>query len=123
MNDKITLKNALEDPIWLMVYAGEPYKKIDVTMSYVELKAIYDMVNAKRWELADKTHWISVEERLPNDNESVLVYRCGDNRVQPNMRIDVCPYLGNGIFCMLGVTHWMPLPEPPEGNEDGSGQT
>lgn len=48
MNDRITLKNALENPIWLMVYLSEPYKKIDVTMSYVELKAIYDMVNAKR---------------------------------------------------------------------------
>jgi len=26
MNDKITLKDALENPIWLMVYAGELYK-------------------------------------------------------------------------------------------------
>ena len=48
MNDKITLRDAIENPIWLMVYLSEPYKKIDVTMSYVELKAIYDMVNAKR---------------------------------------------------------------------------
>lgn len=48
MNDKITLRDALENPIWLMVYAGEPYRKIDVTMSYIELKAIYDAVNAKR---------------------------------------------------------------------------
>ena len=48
MNDKITLRDALEYPIWLMIYAGEPNRKIDVTMSYVELKAIYDMVNAKK---------------------------------------------------------------------------
>lgn len=48
MNDKITLRDALENPIWLMVYLSEPNKKIDVTMSYVELKAIYDLVNAKR---------------------------------------------------------------------------
>ena len=48
MNDKITMRDALENPIWLMVYEGEPYRKIDVTMSYIELKAIYDMVNAKR---------------------------------------------------------------------------
>jgi len=48
MSDKITLRDAIENPIWLMVYLSEPYKKIDVTMSYVELKAIYDMVNAKR---------------------------------------------------------------------------
>lgn len=64
---------------------------------------------------AEKEHrWIPVKERLPDRGESVLVYRGGDNRVQPKTRIDVCPYLGDGIFCLLGVVYWMPLPEPPE---------
>lgn len=61
----------------------------------------------------EKPHWIPVTERFPEEKTSVLVYRRGD-RLQPTMRIDVCPYLGDGIFCLLNVTHWMPLPEPPK---------
>ena len=41
MNDKITLKNAMDEPFWLMVYAGEPTRQIDVTMSYANLFCIY----------------------------------------------------------------------------------
>ena len=42
MKDKITLKDAIEIPTWLMVYAAEPNRKIDVERSYADLKAIYD---------------------------------------------------------------------------------
>ena len=61
-----------------------------------------------------RRRWIPVSERLPKNGESVLVYRSGDNRISSTMRIDICPYLGDGVFCLLGVTHWMPLPEPPK---------
>lgn len=79
-------------------------------------------VNAKRamkWafdaeEAEAKLRWIPVAERLPKNGESVLVYRSGGNRISSTMRIDIFPYLGDGVFCLLGVTHWMPLPEPPE---------
>lgn len=72
------------------------------------------VVRVQRAALEKFPHWIPVTERLPDQGESVLVYRRGDNRVQPKMRIDVCPYLGDGIFCLLGVAYWMPLPEPPK---------
>ena len=74
----------------------------------------YLMKKTAEW-LAEKVpRWIPVTERLPDRGESVLVYRRDDNRVQPKMRIDVCPYLGDGIFCLLGVAYWMPLPQPPK---------
>lgn len=41
MNDKITLRNAMDEPFWLMVYAGEPTREIDVTMSYADLFCIF----------------------------------------------------------------------------------
>ena len=48
MNDKITLREAMETPAWMMVYAGEPERNIDVTMTYADLFAIYKMVQKDR---------------------------------------------------------------------------
>lgn len=43
-HDNITLRNAMENPAWLMVYAGEPERNIDVSMTYADLFAIYQWV-------------------------------------------------------------------------------
>jgi hypothetical protein len=54
--------------------------------------------------------WISVEDRLP-ENERVLVYI-----PQRDFLIADCV---NGVWWedqlgyVTGITHWMPLPEPP----------
>ena len=45
MNDKITLRDAMETPVWMMVWLDSPQKNIDVTMTYADLKVIYDMVH------------------------------------------------------------------------------
>ena len=45
MADKITLSSALNEPVWMIVYAAEPLREIDVTMTYADLKAIYDWVH------------------------------------------------------------------------------
>lgn len=39
--DFISLSMALEDPIWMMIGAAEPYRKIDVRMTYEDLTDIY----------------------------------------------------------------------------------
>ena len=61
--------------------------------------------------------WIPVEERLPEDGIKVLwVKRLGGLLMiakydkQRNVWTDGHHYGG-----MKGVTHWMPLPEPPKG--------
>lgn len=59
--------------------------------------------------------WISVKERLPKEGEKVLVY----SRLIPGMpyiTTDTCTKAGNFAYCGARgtVTHWMPLPEPPE---------
>ena len=59
-----------------------------------------------------KQEWISVRDRLPEEKVKVLVVLgsnirgkriCIDQRISGNWR---------GLGCL--VTHWMPLPEPPE---------
>ena len=54
--------------------------------------------------------WISVNDRLPEKFESVLVFRDGKISIDYNE--------GNGWFAYdfngKRVTHWMPLPQPAE---------
>ena len=64
--------------------------------------------------------WISVEDRLPEYGEDVLVYYAGDGINQP--RVDTSCRLYNLGFLLEGVygpvTHWMSLPVPPKPKEE-----
>ena len=70
--------------------------------------------------------WISVNEKLPDDETDVLAYlRNGEET-----RIAACCYargvwydcVMNCVVVIQDVTHWMPLPEPPKEDEDDAGQ-
>lgn len=63
--------------------------------------------------------WISVDEKLPKHLEKVLV--CDDKQ---NMFTALYVVFDNGGFdwctsvrLVYKVTHWMPLPMPPKGDE------
>lgn len=79
-------------------------------------------------------NWISVKDRLPKDHERVLV-RLGDGGFvtkKDRMEIAIARFSGGEFYIYLTyrdgmmndlfivpcfvdrVTHWMPLPEPPE---------
>ena len=57
--------------------------------------------------------WISVEERLPEPKKWVLVFTRHMNHPVVCFYEDVWYFLG-GFFSKGQVTHWMPLPEPPD---------
>jgi hypothetical protein len=54
--------------------------------------------------------WTSVTDKMPDDGIDVLVWCTsnGDDWFQSIM------HALSGIFFDYNVTHWMPLPEPPE---------
>lgn len=57
--------------------------------------------------------WISVEERLPeNDDEVLVAYKC---KYEPGFRVSTDCYTPRAGRWDLDrqYTHWMPLPEPP----------
>lgn len=83
-----------------------------------------------RWGLGDN-QWISVEDRLPPDDEDVLVYHQQDSHISVGFfeKDNVQWYIesdGNKFYTDTGweteipwaqkgrVTHWMPLPKPPK---------
>ena len=74
---------------------------------------------------AQLPRWIPVTERLPElqswgASEVVLGLIKSENAPSLNKlhNLTLCVYCDNGIWSMPGryvaITHWMPLPEPPE---------
>ena len=64
-----------------------------------------------------KPGWISVKERLPNFGIPVLICWDGYTDIAEYLCGMVCPKWRTqhyGTIDLTSVTHWMPLPEPPE---------
>ena len=84
-------------------------------------------------------HWVSVEERLPNVDEKVLVFAIGKldgfigdtvialtsmsdtNWLNHHEKVDKPYWLDPWQYFLTDyrITHWMPLPEPPQEVQDG----
>ena len=60
--------------------------------------------------LVEPPRWINVDDRLPDDDDSCLVWY--------GNHIFVAIYWGDGEWMFdshaCEITHWMPLPEPPK---------
>ena len=69
--------------------------------------------------LTPPNEWVSVEDRLPENEQEVLVY--WRNTSQKAEHFEITHYTGNHWFLLdntsrpwIEVIAWMPLPEPPE---------
>lgn len=62
------------------------------------------------------SEWISVKDRLPEGYTDVLVcfITASGYHVEVTFYCDHHPDYGNGWYLPVNITHWMPLPEPPE---------
>ena len=89
-----------------------------------QLRKAAALVAKESAELLER-RWIPVEERLPelqNWGASTVVLGLIKSENEPSLNklhdLTLCVYCDNGIWSMPGryvaITHWMPLPEPPE---------
>jgi hypothetical protein len=79
-----------------------------------------DALVSENATLKETQRWIPVEERLPELDEYVITYNQEDAHVQ--VYANFGESFGVGFYedilaQALPVTHWMPLPEPPESEE------
>lgn len=84
-----------------------------------QLREAAALVAKESAELLER-RWIPVEERLPKDRSDVLVVAYWHERWGVYMgwcapkRAQWSVHIGIGDRNDVAVTHWMPLPEPPE---------
>ena len=84
-----------------------------------QLREAAALVSKESAELLER-RWIPVEERLPEDRSNVLVVAYWHERWGVYMgwcapeRAEWSVHVGIGDRDDVSVTHWMPLPEPPE---------
>lgn len=91
-----------------------------------EVKEFYAMAE-KALRTQNQVNWMSVKDRLPDENNVIVGGKCGT--CSDLVIVFVRDALGNSFTCddMIAnggwinyptpefeVTHWMPLPEPPE---------
>ena len=58
--------------------------------------------------------WIPVSEKLPEDNERVIAYRPMEADASAYKYCVMWGWSVKGSMRHGGITHWMPLPEPPK---------
>ena len=84
-----------------------------------QLREAAALVTKESAELLER-RWIPVEKRLPEDRSDVLVVAYWHERWGVYMgwcapeRAAWSVHIGIGDRSDIAVTHWMPLPEPPE---------
>lgn len=69
-------------------------------------------------EMLDRIRWISAKDIVPEDGETVLTYKDGIVEIQEFDKRRK-GWLSKGWFwSMATVSYWMPLPEPPKGENN-----
>ena len=97
------------DRLLKMMSHWKPYMDMDKVR-----KAVQNMPT-----LTPPNEWVSVEDRLPENEQEVLVY--WRNTSQKAEHFEITHYTGNHWFLLdntnrpwIEVIAWMPMPEPPE---------
>ena len=98
---KKNAENAIKEVAW----RGEQAEVVPIQ--------IYDSTA----DVAPKSQWISIDERLPETNKKVLVcYSNGSMDIAKYIRADGFEFWFEETTFTKHITHWMPLPEPLEGD-------
>ena len=107
MNDLISKRQIVDKIQDLFLDKYEEKANSDLTGFFKEVLKI--LVNDKGQS------WISVKDKMPQTGESVLVY--GKNGISLVGAYWKWGWTTTG-YCNV-ITHWMPLPELPKGENDG----
>jgi hypothetical protein len=80
-----------------------------------ELQFYKDIVEILDEGYRKQSEWISVNERLPDTTEKILVY-CSNGEILPAkyIRVQGLEFWFEETYSCHNITHWMPLPEAPK---------
>lgn len=98
----------------------QQYKITDTQQVYTNGTELVPIFRMKQWFEAHKQHWIPCSERLPDVDDNYLCafhFEAGNKNYASTLffyATDPSPHFQCEDIRLLKVTHWMPLPEPPE---------
>jgi hypothetical protein len=107
--------NDLNDPAHIRAgeYAAEYSYYKDALEALEDNRFQYETGFVKGFESA-QPKWISVEERLPEELEDVLVFSRNGSSTWTEVAHLMCNRWWRVGIPMINVTHWMPLPPSPK---------
>jgi len=93
---------------------------IYVSLTFDQVKEIYDAKIDSSYERGRMMEWIKVEDRLPEDRVLVLCWQesmgaCIREHIYEDGYVSWYDEHNNYDDSDLKITHWMPLPPPPTG--------
>lgn len=83
-------------------------------LGYPTNQDIYAQAIEEAIQLLERTRWIPVSERLPVNSNLIMFYTKYDGMRMGRFNGDDWNTVCNVKFSKMAVTHWMPLPKPPE---------
>ena len=96
-------------------------KKIGMFEEYQEPFAVVEYPTEKEFEFMKaavehykKHRWVSVKDRLPEDEEEVLIYEVGEMYIATYTIKHFFTDFNEDNVAIHHPSHWMSLPEPPE---------
>jgi hypothetical protein len=92
--------------------------KIDKTPDDILAQEMINALTQYRQQMRPKEGWTLVSERLPEYRQFTLVSDSRGNIVM-GLRGNLGWYIDGKL--LLDITHWMPLPEPPQCGADMKG--
>lgn len=89
----------------------------DLMSSALEAAERIEAMAARILELEAQQRWIPVSERLPDSDEHMQIVWCNGDWEFAFWVEDAWDCPDKGWLNNADVTHWMPPPEPPEGEQ------
>ncbi len=87
-----------------------------ITMDRNDYVAAIESLQQEITRLREEAEWISVEDRLPENHQRVLANN--GRKVQSGYyREPENAFVSDSNWSLLAVTHWKPLPPPPNNGE------
>jgi len=97
-----------------VVLYSSGHTSLNLTCFFEDL--LTEFIESEIERLKAEREWISVEDRLPEDNETVLVtngQRVKEVWFGQRTKLDR-PHFMFTTMPLHTITHWMPLPKPPK---------
>ena len=78
------------------------------------LEDVESMIQQAEQQMENEDGWISIEDRLPEDNQKALITNNDTIVIAEYLQKEFYVFEIQDTLAIEEITHWMPLPNPPK---------